>query len=104
MDAKTKKAVIIGIVVAVVSPIIVDEIRRLRNAKKSKNIEANTDTTFSSWIGDEDFFGIANDKYIDGNSHIHATPLYSQEGKRMGMKFRKYKPFVVSPAKKIKIA
>lgn len=103
MDAKTKKAVIIGIVVAVVSPIIVDEIRRLRNSKKAKNIEANTDTSFSSWIGDEDFFGIANDKYINGNTHLRATPLYSNEGKRMGLKFRAYKPFVVSPAKKIKV-
>jgi hypothetical protein len=36
MDAKTKRAVIIGIVVAVVSPIIVDEIRRLRNAKNPR--------------------------------------------------------------------
>jgi len=103
MDAKTKKAVIIGIVVAVVSPIIVDEIRRLRNAKKAKNVEANTDTSFSSWTGDEEFLGIRNDKYINGNTHIRATPLYSNEGRRMGLKFRAYKPFVVSPAKKIKV-
>lgn len=103
MDAKTKKTIIVGVIVAVISPIIVDEIRRLRNAKKAKNIEANTDTSFSSWTGDEEFLGIKNDKYINGNTHLRATPLYSNEGKCMGLKFRAYKPFVVSPAKKIKV-
>ena len=55
MDAKTKKAVLIGISVAVIAPLIVDEIRKYRNKDKS-NTPANTDHNFSNWVGDDDFF------------------------------------------------
>jgi hypothetical protein len=35
MDAKTQKTVIIGLSVAIVAPLIVDEIRKFRNKGKS---------------------------------------------------------------------
>ena len=101
MDSKTQKAVIIGIVVAVVAPLIVDEIRKYRN-KKSSNIPTNTDHGFTNWVGDDDFFEIEGDRSVQGNPYTHLTPLTSKEAMLNFPKYKKYKPFVVSPSKKIK--
>jgi hypothetical protein len=102
LDIRTTKAIIIGVVVAVVSPIIVDIIRKRMNKPKT-NIETNTDHGFSSWTGDEDFLGIKGDKYIDGNPSIHVVPFQEVGQHRERLKIKKYRPFNVSPAKKLRI-
>jgi len=101
MDSKTQKAVIIGIVVAVVAPLIVDEIRKYRN-KQNSNIPTNTDHGFTNWVGDDDFFEIEGDQTVKGNPYMHLAPLTSKDSMLNFPKYKKYKPFVVSPSKKIK--
>ncbi len=101
MDSKTQKAVIIGIVVAVVAPLIVDEIRKYRN-KKNSTIPTNTDHGFTNWVGDNDFFEIEGDQTVQGDPYMHLAPLTSKDSMLNFPKYKKYKPFVVSPSKKIK--
>ena len=101
MDSKTQKAVIIGIVVAVVAPLIVDEIRKYRN-KGNSTIPTNTDHGFVNWVGDNDFFEIEGDQTVEGNPYMSLAPLRSKEDMLNFPKYKKYKPFVVSPSKKIK--
>jgi hypothetical protein len=101
MDAKTQKAVIIGLSVAIVAPLIVDEIRKFRN-KGKLSTPANTDHSFVNWVGDDDFFEIEGDRTVNGNPHMSLTPLTSKDAMLNFPKFKKYKPFVVSPSKKIK--
>jgi hypothetical protein len=101
MDAKTKKAVLIGISVAVIAPLIVDEIRKYRNKDKS-NTPANTDHSFSNWVGDDDFFEIEGDRSVKTNPYMSLAPLTSRDAMLNFPEFKKYKPFVVTPPKKIK--
>jgi hypothetical protein len=101
MDSKTQKAVIIGIVVAVVAPLIVDEIRKYRN-KKNSSVPTNTDHSFVNWVGDDDFFEIEGDRSVQENPYMHLAPLTSKDAMLNFPKYKKYKPFVVTPSKKIK--
>lgn len=101
MDAKTQKGIIVGLLVAIAAPLIVDEIRKYRNKKKS-NVDANTDHSFVNWVGDDDFFEIEGDRSVQTNPFMSLTPLTSKENMLNFPKFKKYKPFVVTPSKKIK--
>jgi len=101
MDAKTQKAVIIGLSVAIVAPLIVDEIRKFRN-KGKLSTPANTDHSFVNWVGDDDFFEIEGDRSVETNAYMSLAPLTSKDAMLNFPKFKKYKPFVVSPSKKIK--
>ena len=101
MDAKTQKAVIIGLSVAVIAPLIVDAIRKF--TKKSKgDMPANTDHGFVNWVGDDDFFEIEGDRSVETNQFMSLAPLTSKDAMLNFPKFKKYKPFVISPSKKIK--
>jgi hypothetical protein len=101
MDAKTKKAVLIGISVAVIAPLIVDEIRKYRN-KDKYNTPSNTDHSFVNWVGDDDFFEIEGDRSVETNPYMSLAPLTSRDAMLNFPEFKKYKPFVVTPPKKIK--
>lgn len=101
MDAKTQKAVLIGLSVAIIAPLIVDEIRKFRNKDKSTT-PANTDHSFSNWVGDEDFLGSEGDRSVEKNLYMSLAPLTSRDAIINFPEFKKYKPFVVSPSKKIK--
>jgi hypothetical protein len=101
MDAKTQKAVIIGLSVAVIAPLIVDAIRKYTTKRKG-NMPANTDHGFVNWVGDDDFFEIEGDRSVETNPHMSLAPLTSRDAMLNFPKFKKYKPFVVTPSKKIK--
>jgi hypothetical protein len=101
MDAKTQKAVIIGVSVAVIAPLIVDAIRKYTNKSKG-NMPANTDHGFVNWVGDEDFLEVEGDRSVETNPYMSLAPLTSRDAIINFPKFKKYKPFVVTPSKKIK--
>ncbi len=101
MDAKTQKAVLIGLLVAVVAPLIVDEVRKYRNKKKG-DVPTNTDHGFVNWVGDDSFFEIEGERSVNGNPHMSLAPLTSKDAMLNFPKYKKYRPFVVSPSKKIK--
>lgn len=106
INHKTIKTFAIGLTVAIVAPLIVEYIRKQikkKEAAKKPAVEANTDHSFSSWVGDDDFFEIEGDRNVESNRHMSLVPLTSKSRIRNYPQFKKYKPFNVTPAKKIKI-
>jgi|688.fasta_scaffold11311_17 hypothetical protein len=103
---KTLKTLATGLAVAIVAPLIVEYIRKQikkKEAAKQPSIEANTDHSFSSWVGDDNFFEIEGDTNVRTNPFMSLVPLTSKERMKKYPQFVKYKPFSVTPSKKIKI-
>lgn len=106
VNNKIKKQFLTGLAVAIVAPLIVEHIRKQlkkKEAAKKPYIEANTDHGFSSWVGDDNFFEIEGDRNVATNPHMSLVPLTSRERMMRYPEFKKYQPFNVTPAKKIKI-
>lgn len=104
MKKVTAKQIAIAILVGVSAPLIAEFIKkRIKKAEqaKEKPIEANTDHSFKSWVGDDNFFEIEGDTNISDNPHYRLLPLTSKERMMSFPHFKKYSPFNVSPAKKL---
>lgn len=106
MKKVTLKQVAIAITVGVAAPLIAEYFKkRIKKAEqaKEKPIEANTDHSFIQWVGDDNFFELEGDTNIADNPHYRLLPLTSRERMKMYPTFKKYAPFNVTPAKKVKI-
>lgn len=102
---KTIKTLATGLAVAIVAPLIVEYIRKRikqKEAAQQPAVEANTDHSFSYWVGDDNFFETDGDQFLENNPFSSLVPLTSKERMKNYPKFIKYKPFSVTPAKKIK--
>jgi hypothetical protein len=106
MEKALVKTLVTGLVIGIAAPLIVEAIKkRIRKAESAKqpSVEANTDHSFSNWVGDDNFFEIEGDRYVLGNAHMRLAPLTSKENFKQYPVFKKYSKFSVSPAKKIKV-
>lgn len=106
INNKTLKTLATGLTVAIIAPLIVEHIRkRIKKSEMAKkpSVEANTDHSFVSWVGDNNFFEIEGDQFVQNNPYTSILPLTSKERMMNYPKFVKYRPFSVTPAKKIKI-
>ena len=106
MNGKTIKTLATGLLVGIAAPLIVEFIRKeikKRDARKKPVIESNTDHGFVSWVGDDDFFEVEGDSYVQNSGYMTLLPLTSKERMMNYPQFKKYQPFSVTPAKKIKI-
>ena len=95
-----------GLAVGIAAPLIVEYIKKRikkSEAAKAPKIEANTDHSFSQWVGDDNFFELEGDTNVNSNPHMSLVPLSSRERMRKYPVFKKYSKFSVTPAKKIKI-
>jgi hypothetical protein len=105
MDKKIVITLVSGLLVGITAPLIVDHIRKRRKQKEATaqpRVEANTDHLFVQWTGDDNFFEIEGDTNVRTNPFMTLVPLTSKERMSKYPKFVKYKPFNVTPAKKIK--
>ena len=106
MNKNLTKTIITGLAVGIAAPLIVEYIKkRIKKAEAAKkpNIEANTDHSFSQWVGDDNFFELEGDNNVKNNPHMSLVPLTSKERMKNYPVFKKYSKFSVTPAKKIKI-
>ena len=100
MNKAAIKILVTGLTVGVAAPLIVEYIKkRIKKAEAAKapRVEANTDHGFSQWVGDDNFFE------LEGDTSVNTNPLTSKRRMRQYPTFKKYSPFSVTPAKKIKI-
>lgn len=96
-------ALLVGVSAPLIAEYIKKQIKKREEAKKPK-VEANTDHSFSSWTGDDNFFEIDGDSKIDhSHSSMYLVPLSSKERMKGYPVFKKYSKFNVSPAKRLKV-
>ena len=106
MNKAAIKILVTGLTVGVAAPLIVEYIKkRIKKAEAAKapRVEVNTDHGFSQWVGDDNFFELEGDTSVNTNPHMSLVPLTSKRRMRQYPTFKKYSPFSVTPAKKIKI-
>lgn len=105
MDKKVITTLATGLLIGITAPLIVEYVRKRIKKKESEQkpqIEANTDHGFVAWVGDDNFFELEGDTNVSTNPHMSLVPLTSKERMKKYPQFVKYKPFVVSPSKKIR--
>jgi hypothetical protein len=95
-------ALLVGVSAPLIAEYIKKQIKKREDAKKPK-VEANTDHSFSSWTGDDNFFELEGDTTVNGSKSMHLLPLSSKERMKGYPVFKKYSKFNVSPAKRIKV-
>jgi hypothetical protein len=106
LDRETLKRFGIGLLAGVAAPLIVEYIKKQLKKREDASqvqIPANTDHGFVAWVGDDNFFELEGDTSIENNPHMSLVPLTSRERMRNYPTFKKYQPFNVTPAKKIKL-
>lgn len=105
MDLKLIKTIATGLLVGITAPLLVEWVRK-RNKKKEEakqpKVVANTDHGFVAWVGDDNFFELEGDSNVTTNPHMSLVPLTSKERMSKYPQFIKYKPFSVTPTKKIR--
>lgn len=96
-------ALLVGVSAPLIAEYIKKQIKKREEAKKPK-VEANTDHSFSSWTGDDNFLERKEDKFVNhSHSSMYLVPLSSKERMKGYPVFKKYSKFNVSPAKRIKV-
>jgi hypothetical protein len=107
LDKKAQKNLLIALIVGVSAPLLADaikkQIKKKEDSKKPKT-DANTDHSFSSWTGDENFLESKYDHFVNQSAKTQLVPLSSRERLKNYPVYKKYTPFDVSPTKKLKIS
>ena len=105
MDKKIITTLATGLLIGITAPLIVEYVRKRIKKKESEQqpkVEANTDHGFVNWVGDDNFFELEGDTNVATNPFMSLVPLTSKERMKKYPQYVKYKPFIVSPSKKIK--